>query len=84
MKWLMRLIGYNDKIQKERTDKVAEYVHNQKNVYSSEMGKIRKQAKRVHEKAKKTHEESAKLLEIVEGVTSSIAIATGGKRRGLR
>ena len=84
MNWLNRILGTKDREQKERTEKVAEYVHKQKNTFSSEMGKIQNQAKKVHTKTKEVHEESKKLLEIVDSVTSQIAIATGGKKRGLR
>lgn len=84
MNWLEKFLGTKDKEQKKRMEEVSEYVHTKKNAFSAEMGKIHTQARKVHQKTKEAHEESVRLMEIVDGVTANIAIATGAKRRGLK
>lgn len=78
MKWLVRFLGIDDKKQKERTIKVSKYVHNQKNVFATEMINLQKQAKKVHKTTKKSHRESVKLLEVVDDLTVKMARAQGG------
>lgn len=77
MNTIKRFLGLYDKKQAERTAEVAEYVHAKKNVFTTEMARIQRQAAKVHDKTRQAHEESIKLKEVVDDVTAKIARATG-------
>ena len=76
MEWLNRFLGTKDKEKVKRTEKVDVYVEKQKVTFISDMGKIKKQAQRVHFSTRKAHEESAKLLGVVNDITVQIDRAT--------
>lgn len=77
MNWFKRMLGLNDKKQKERTQEVIEYVAEKKDLFNKDIVQLHKQAKKVHAQASKTTEESANLLLLVADVTTKLAVANG-------
>ena len=82
MEWLKNIFRTKkDKDQQARQERVSNIVHKRKNNFTKEMVRIQIQAKRVHSNTRKAHQESIKLLEVVNDVTASIAIVTGGLKK---
>lgn len=77
MNWLKRFLGLYDKKQKERTQEVADYVHDKKQDFTSTMVKAHREAKKEHQKAGKLKESSARIEERIIDVTQAIYLVTG-------
>lgn len=76
-KWLETFLGTKDKAQIERTQEVADIVHQKKNEFTSDMLKLQEQSRKVHQKTMQAQDEAVKLKEIVDDVAAKIAVATG-------
>lgn len=75
--WFKKFIGLYDKQQVRRTEAVGSYVHRKKSQFTSDMTKIRRQAKITHKKALQLVDETTRLQVIVDDVTAKIALVTG-------
>lgn len=78
IQWFKSFLALNDKAQAIRAEEVAVYIDEKKETYIVDMIKLQKQARIVHNRTKRAHVESIKLNKMVDGITSKIAIATGG------
>lgn len=84
MNWLSRLLGLHDKKQQKRTQEIADYVDVKNSELDLQMEIMKKQARKMHQTTRKAYEEAVQLNKIVDGITYKIAVASGGKRRGLK
>lgn len=78
--WIFRLLGLHDRKQKEKSEEVAQYVHNKKNKYTAEMLEIQMQAKHAHNEAKKSLKHALKTVKITEDITQKIALVSEKRR----
>lgn len=73
-----------NKGSEERAQEVNETVHEAKNKFTSDMLKLQEQSRKIHEANIISLEESKKLNKIVTDIANQVAIATGGKKRGIK